>query len=262
MQELYKKRSKQRHHLDDLLYDEVSNIDSDQDYWFKLRASESNLLICAATPLLGLSLRIRKLMHCENVENIYSQAVEEIKNIEVELAENHFDHAIILAYRYVLCSVIDEAVMSTAWGADSCWAENSLLTHFHNETWGGEKVFSILDKLKNEPERYHQLLAFIFLCLSLGFEGRYKVIEKGSLEHKKILSELFGILSDIEREHPMHFDAALENVVCKKHEMKWRLTPKTIMLSFFTFIFFTYVSYQYLINKSVDNTLKQLSTLL
>ncbi len=71
----------------------------------------------------------------------------------------------LMAYRYILCTFLDEAVMGTPWGANTCWAEHSMLSRFHNETWGGEKVFTILSRLENEPRdtgRYWCL--FIIVC--------------------------------------------------------------------------------------------------
>jgi type VI secretion system protein ImpK len=43
--------------------------------------------------------------------------------------------------RYVLCTVVDEAVVTTPWGNESEWSQMSLLSSFHNETFGGEKFF-------------------------------------------------------------------------------------------------------------------------
>ncbi|WP_422111097.1 type IVB secretion system protein IcmH/DotU, partial [Enterovibrio norvegicus] len=206
-------------HYDDLLFDEAANIDADQDYWFKLRGDNINPLIDAATPLLGMALRVRKLTECHNVDVIYKQAVEEVKAIEVELSEQGYDHAVILAYRYVLCSFVDEAIMSTPWGADSVWAEHSLLTRFHNETWGGEKVFTILSRLENEPERYKSLLEFIFLCLTLGFEGRYKVMEKGREEYEKVIIKLHQILRQLDDQEPLALTSAADNVVSTKYRL-------------------------------------------
>jgi type VI secretion system protein ImpK len=67
----------------------------------------------------------------------------------ITLFETRARHAAILdsqitAARYVLCSVIDEAVVITAWGSQSDWSQMSLLSRFHNETFGGENSSSCL----------------------------------------------------------------------------------------------------------------------
>ncbi len=65
-----------------------------------------------------------------------------------------------------------------------------LLTRFHNETWGGEKVFVLLARLQEDPVRYRDILEFIYLCLCLGFEGRYKVMSKGQGSSERIVRQL------------------------------------------------------------------------
>ena len=50
---------------------------------------------------------------------------------------------------------------------------------FHNETWGGEKVFQLLAKLAQDVPTHRHLLELIYIVLALGFEGRYRVVDNG-----------------------------------------------------------------------------------
>ncbi|NIC06397.1 DotU family type IV/VI secretion system protein [Halomonas sp. DX6] len=176
--------------LDQLIHSHAEHLDADEDYWFRLRGYNLNPLVDAASSLLGMVVRVRQLDGMSDLDRLYRQVVDEISAIEVELTEQGYDRPTLLAFRYVLCSFIDEAVMGTPWGQQSSWAEHSLLTRFHNETWGGEKVFSILSRLQQEPQRYRDMLAFIYLCLCLGFEGRYKVMDHGREEYEHIVRTL------------------------------------------------------------------------
>ena len=124
--------------------------------------------------------------------------VDEIAAIEIELTEQGYDRATLLAYRYVLCSLYRRSGDGYAFGGGKArWAEHSLLTRFHNETWGGEKVFSILARLQQEPQRYRDMLAFIYLCLCLGFERRYRVMSHGRDEYEQIVRALGDQLSSL-----------------------------------------------------------------
>ena len=80
----------------------------------------------------------------------------------------------VTAARYILCTMLDEAASSTPWGA-GVWARQSLLVTFHNETWGGEKVFQLLARLAQKPAQHLHLLELMSMVLALGFEGRYRV---------------------------------------------------------------------------------------
>ncbi|MBO6850791.1 MAG: type IVB secretion system protein IcmH/DotU [Marinobacter sp.] len=164
---------------------------------FQLRGLEDNRLIDAATPLLGLVIRVRRLADFREVETLYRQVVDEVAAIDRELVEQGYERPTVVAYRYVLCAFIDEAVLGTDWGAHSVWSQHSLLSRFHNETWGGEKVFAILSRMEQDPQRYRDMLAFIHLCLCLGFEGRYKVMTNGREEYEQIIRGLHEQLKSL-----------------------------------------------------------------
>ncbi len=249
-------------HYDDLLFDHVENTNHDQDFWFQLRGNSINLFIDTATPLLGMALRIRRLSHCDNIDDIYHLAVEEIKAIELELTEAKYDHAVILAYRYVLCSFVDEAVMSTSWGADSSWAEHSLLTRFHNETWGGEKVFSILSRLEAEPARYKDLLTFIYLCLTLGFEGRYKVMNSGKEAFEKVIANLYEILRRLNDKDPESLTTATHHVSAKKYRLAKQLPIWSVFVGFGLAWVVIFIVYSVLLHGKSSDVLMQLNLIL
>nr|WP_163501537.1 type IVB secretion system protein IcmH/DotU [Halomonas socia] len=199
--------------LDQLIHSHAEHLDADEDYWFRLRGHSLNPLVDAASSLLGMVVRVRQLDSMDDIERLYRQVVDEIAAIEVELTEQGYDRPTLLAYRYVLCSFIDEAVMGSDWGQQSAWAEHSLLTRFHNETWGGEKVFSILARLQQEPQRYRDMLAFIYLCLCLGFEGRYRVMTQGREEYEQVVRALGDQLAALGETPDDMLTRPLDNVV-------------------------------------------------
>lgn len=200
-----------------LIHSHVEHLDADEDYWFHLRGHNLNPLVDAASALLGMVVRVRQLDGIDDIERLYRQVADEIASIEVELAEQGYDRPTLLAYRYVLCSFIDEAVMGTAWGQRSVWAEHSLLTRFHNETWGGEKVFSILARLQQEPHRYRDMLAFIYLCLCLGFEGRYRVMPQGREAYEQVVRALGDQLAALGDAPDDALTAPLDNIIATGH---------------------------------------------
>lgn len=245
-----------------LLHDDVEQINHDQDYWFQLRGSVSNPLIDAATPLLGLSLRVRQLSECDNIKAIYAQTIEEIKTIEIELTEQGFEHAVLMAYRYILCTFLDEAVMGTAWGASTVWAEHSMLSRFHNETWGGEKVFTILKRLESEPQQYKPLLEFIYQCLVLGFEGKYRVIESGQLEREKVISQLHKLINQDPEVDISHLTSATEHVVRSKYKLSKQIPLWSVFAGFILLWGGTFLVYSYLLHVKTSDVIEQLKQIL
>ncbi len=150
-----------------------------------------NPILQAAVPLLVLAGRLRGQIANADVESLRRQCVQEIRDFEDRCRRATVPDADVLAARYALCTVLDEAVLNTPWGAQSGWAGQSLLVTFHREAQGGEKFFQLLERLTGEPQRYLALLELWYVCLSLGFEGRYRLDERGANRLADIRRDLY-----------------------------------------------------------------------
>lgn len=247
---------------DDLLFDEAENINEDKDYWFQIKGHNDNPLIDSATTFFGLSLRVKSLSECENIEEIYKQTIEEINIVEIELSDKNYEHSVLMAYRYILCAFLDEAVMGTRWGGASVWAEYSMLSRFHNETWGGEKVFSILSRLEKDPGRYKDLLEFIYYCLVLGFEGKFKVLNNGKEEREKIISNLHSVLNIESEDDPLKLTSKNDHVVNTRYKLSRQLPVWSVFAFFAAFWGLTFCGYLFLLNSKSSSVLGQLNQIL
>jgi len=150
-----------------------------------------NPLVQAAVPLLVLAGRLRGQIANADVESLRRQCIQEVRAFEERARHDGVPAEDALAARYALCTVIDEAVLNTPWGAQSGWARQSLLVSFHREASGGEKFFQILDRLLGEPGRYLALLELLYVCLAVGFEGRYRLDERGANRLAEIRHDLY-----------------------------------------------------------------------
>lgn len=149
-----------------------------------------NPMLSAAVPLITFAVNVRATVQQGAASQLQHYAIDEVKKFEEKALGRGAKAEDVVAARYVLCSFVDECVLSTPWGGESAWAQQSLLNIFHNETWGGEKVFVILDRIQQQPARYLDLLEFIDTCLGVGFEGRFRVIRQGQYELEQIRSDL------------------------------------------------------------------------
>ncbi|WP_454917986.1 type IVB secretion system protein IcmH/DotU [Xanthobacter sediminis] len=147
-------------------------------------------IAAAATPLLALVAQLRQAVEQADITALRAETVAQIKVFDERAIKLGARMADVGAARYVLCSVIDEAVMTTSWGAASNWSAHSLLNQFHGETWGGEKVFAIVDRVRANPAQHLALLKLIDLCLAFGFEGKYRVMEGGQYQLEELRDEL------------------------------------------------------------------------
>ena len=135
--------------------------------------SATNQLVKFAMPLITLLTHIRHTVDHPNVPALRAQIVEEIKNFERKLTNIHYPVRTIVAARYCLCTAIDEAVLSRAWGTNSVWVQGSLLSLFHKETWGGERFYLILEDMLRDIRRNIDFIELIYFLISIGFEGKF-----------------------------------------------------------------------------------------
>jgi type VI secretion system protein ImpK len=138
-----------------------------------------NPLVQAASPLLRLAGHARGANSSLDIPDLRRQALEDIRTFEERARAAGVPHEIVLAARYVLCATVDEAVMSTPGGSQSEWAQNPLLIALHREAWGGEKFFEMLDRISRDPGRHIDLMELQYVCLALGFMGKYHMMDRG-----------------------------------------------------------------------------------
>ena len=150
----------------------------------------------AAMPLLAAMVAFRRLNTTPDINVLRHNMIAAIKNFEQQAAEKQAKTDDIVAARYLLCCALDETIATTASLGEKDWNKTSLLVSFHNESWGGDKAFILIDRLRQDPERYADLLQLALFILSLGLEGRYHVINNGRLQLEELRSD---IAREIER---------------------------------------------------------------
>lgn len=153
-----------------------------------------NPLVGAAAPLLIAAPRIRTTARHPNPAGLKQALAEGIAKFEARARELSLPNEQVVAARYILCTLLDEAAGSTPWGASGAWATQSLLVQFHNEAWGGEKVFALMSKLAENVDANRNLLELLYVALAFGFEGRFRVLDNGRAQVDALRTRLFDLL--------------------------------------------------------------------
>ncbi len=183
------------------------------------RLGTLNPLESAASGLLALITRLNHVASHPDPGGLKNQLSQEIKTFQDAAFHKGIEQNTVHTARYVLCTTLDEAVLNTPWGHASGWAQQSLLSHFHQEVSGGEQFFKILKSLGKNPAKNKDLLELMYLCLALGFEGRYRITEGGKDKLIKIRDWLYRLISR-ERsasEHPL--SPHWQGVIDKRHPL-------------------------------------------
>lgn len=151
----------------------------------------SNTLVRAATPLLLLGVELRHSATPPDVARLREQAVAQIRRFEARAQSANVPAQTVTAARYVLCTMLDEAVLNAPWGEQSGWSQKTLLVAFHGESYGGAKFFQILDRLYADTARHIDLMELMYVCLALGFAGRYQIESGGRAKLADIQEDLY-----------------------------------------------------------------------
>ncbi len=150
-----------------------------------------NPLVQAASPLLLLAGQIRGTRSPTDSTELRRQALNELRYFEERARTSGVPNETVIAARYVLCAALDEAVLSTPWGAQSEWSQHSLLVALHREAWGGEKFFDMLERISTDPDKHIDLMELQYLALAFGFAGKYQVLERGHDRLGTVQQELY-----------------------------------------------------------------------
>lgn len=159
-----------------------------------------NPLVAAANPLLNLVPRLRQVHHSDPA-GLRESLARAIQTFEAKARERNIANEHVIGARYALCTFLDECAANTPWG-EKVWSQGSLLVQFHNEAWGGEKFFQLLGKLAEAPTKHLHLLELFYIILSLGFEGRYRVLQNGKTQLEAVRERLGQMIAK-ERGEPV-----------------------------------------------------------
>ncbi len=245
-----------------ITFDGVEQLDRDIDFGFRLRGHSLNPLLDAATPLFGLVIRARRMTDHDQIPQLYVRVRDEITVILEEIKQAGYDGPTQLAYSYCLCAFVDEAIMATQWGTHSIWAERSMLSVHHDETWGGEKFFTILSRMLQEPDKYQDMLELGYYCLGLGFRGKYGVQFDGAAQLQTIMRKLHDTLRNMRGDPAEAVQSSKQHIQkthygFKKHTPLWAhwLVSGSIVL-------IAYGLYQSKLSDLSTQVLKQLASML
>jgi type VI secretion system protein ImpK len=178
-----------------------------------------NPLVQAASPLLLLAGQLRGTLSAPDVLGLRRHALDEIRRFEERALASGVPNEVMLAARYVLCAGLDESVLSTPWGAQSEWAQQTLLVALHREAWGGEKFFDMLERIARDPARHIDLMELQYLCIALGFAGKYQVMDRGHARLADVQQDLYRRIRDYRGTPPPDLSLRWQGLQDRRHRL-------------------------------------------
>ncbi|HEY4366077.1 MAG TPA: type IVB secretion system protein IcmH/DotU [Steroidobacteraceae bacterium] len=189
-----------------------------------------NPILQAAAPLIAVASRLQSTVANADVAALRAQAMQDVRQFDDRLRAAQVAPEDALVARYVLCTFFDSSVLNTPWGAQSDWSGQSLLVAFHKEKSGGEKFFQILDRISAQPGRYIDLIELQYVCLTLGYEGMYRIDDRGRAKLAELQHNLNRIIRDARQLRDEQLSVQWRGVEDKRNPL-FRYVPWWIVAS-------------------------------
>jgi type VI secretion system protein ImpK len=92
--------------------------------------------------------------------------------------------------KYAIVALMDETVLSVPGACRDYWISRPMQLDYFGDNIAGQEFYNKLQKLLLQPENKKDILEVYYLCLALGFEGKYKIADP---------AERFAIMDDLGR---------------------------------------------------------------
>ena len=183
--------------------------------------------------------------------NILRQRFRELlERIERETRKAGYTQADIRLAKFALVAFLDETIIASEWNKKEEWLTRPLQLELFDRFDAGEEFFSNLERLRQRPLENISLLKIYYLCMALGFRGRYQTIDREEI--RKLIEEVYTEITRLQRKplrllspHGQRRDEIVDVVV--REVPSWIIGVFALAAGF---LFYLVMSF--LINKSAD----------
>lgn len=221
-----------------------------------------NPLVDAAAYLFSVIGKLKLLKYYRNLNKLHKELVTEINAFQEAAKLQNYSAEYILVSRYALCATLDDIIANTPWGAQGQWDNYRLLTVFNQYTSQQERFFLILERISKEPALYIDVMELMYICLSLGFKGSYRLTEFSSAQLEQITHALYkqirahrGNFSKILSPFPIKTAAITPKKKGNHHPL---LVALVTTISIISVLFFTF---EYVLQVKSKQSLHELMTI-
>ena len=186
-----------------------------------------------------------------NIQRLISESQNKINEGGFSLED--YDMA-----RFAVFAWIDEAILSSSWHDKNRWQTDQLQRIYYQTTDAGEIFF---DRLNSIGPHQRDVREVYYLCLALGFEGRYchegdeYLLDQLITSNLKVLTGSSMSLPSLEKGELFAEAYPSESREIEAWKSKWRLAPFTLLCIGFPVALycFLFVIYQFILGNIGSN---------
>lgn len=143
------------------------------------RASKNDLVTFAG-PIFDLVLRLKAGIVAPSNE-LRPQLGAMFNDFEKRAERYRFNPKIIQVSKFALAAFVDETVLTNNFPLRAEWEKYALQLEYFGEQLAGNKFFDKLEAMLNQIEVTQDAVEIYYVCMLLGFKGRYAVYEQEKL---------------------------------------------------------------------------------
>lgn len=150
-----------------------------------------NPLVDAAAFLFSMVGKLKQLESYQNLAVLHQDLISEINTFQSAAKAQGYSSEYILVSRYALGATLDDLISHTPWGGEDRWVPYSILSLFNQDGAQSDRFFLILERIIKEPALYIDVMEFMYICLSLGYQGIYRAGEWRGTSLENVIHALY-----------------------------------------------------------------------
>jgi type IV/VI secretion system ImpK/VasF family protein len=163
--------------------------------------SQIHTTIFGARELLYTFITLKQNKYQLEGNKLQAFCIDKIASFTRIMQNKNINQSIIDDARYMVCSMLDEGIVTSYFQNETdIGIYKSLVSQHYNDELGGEKFFTILEKLNPTHNEHLPLLLLGRYILSLGFQGKYLFSDNAHRDIAGIKNKIFFSTNKIVRQ--------------------------------------------------------------
>ncbi len=142
---------------------------------------------------IALALQLQTASEFGAAEVLRERTRRLLRQAEREAQDAGYDRDDTREATFAVVAFLDETIQGSAWSDREQWLAQPLQLELYDRNDAGEEFFTRLDTLRGAVSERADVLEVYYLCLALGFRGRYEFLPPG--EHRDLVAGVYGDLA-------------------------------------------------------------------
>jgi type VI secretion system protein ImpK len=135
-----------------------------------------------------LILQLRATTEYGSADVLKSRVIEMFDKFENYARRIGIDNEKVRLAKFALVAFLDETIISSEWSSKNEWLTEPLQIKLFDTFNAGEEFFTNMSTLRQRTTANKDILEIYYLCLSLGFKGKYQLQSPENL--RRIIDDL------------------------------------------------------------------------